>query len=392
MSYINYDQIEEIIKKSPATTFLFILLVATFAGCYIWGDGASDLDTARLFGAITPYDATTDGLIRTITSTFQQIGGPVHLLLNLSAIAVTGPFLEKIYGPIKYTFFFLITGIFGGLFTLMFSDLNVISAGASGSGYGLMGLYLGLIIKRDPLIDKVTKNWVLNLIWMNIIYTFTTPNISISGHMGGIISGTILAWLFSTYNYKCKWFLDFIKSIITFIIVVICIQIPNIIWPNTNLPYIQEIREKFGLETIYEGSNDFNNELIYNFLETSNSQSQPTTIIVKLSHFISANIFELIISIFIFIVSWKIGRRIVISRTIKKLIKNNSYYSIAQQNRSDFLLNKLGYDVVENYSKTHPKTSRKKIMKKQNLKCNYCLVLGFKKFVMYCLNSFKLLP
>jgi rhomboid protease GluP len=90
------------------------LLILSFAGSYLYGDGPTDLDTARLFGSMIPADATTDNFIRTMTYIFHQIGGPIHLLLNLSAIAVTGPFIERVYGPFKYTILFLFTGIFGG--------------------------------------------------------------------------------------------------------------------------------------------------------------------------------------------------------------------------------------------------------------------------------------
>lgn len=55
-------------------------------------------------------DATTDNFIRTMIYIFHQIGGPIHLLLNLSVIAVTRPFLERVYGPFKYTILFLFTG------------------------------------------------------------------------------------------------------------------------------------------------------------------------------------------------------------------------------------------------------------------------------------------
>lgn len=365
MSFFNLEFIKDVIKKSPATTFLITLLIISFSGCYIWGDGASDLNTARLFGAITPFDATTDELIRTITSTFQQIGGPIHLLLNLSAIVVTGPFLERIYGPVKYTAFFLITGVFGSLFTLMFSDLNVISAGASGSGYGLMGLYLGLVLKKDPLIDTTTKNWVWNMIWINLVWTFFIPGISITGHMGGLISGVIIASLFNTQpQFISNWFSNIIKSIITFSCVVICIQVPQMIWPNTTLPYIQEIREKVGLETIYEVSNPFSNELFYSLTETNVQQNQPLNLNGKISsEFIKGNFIELLVIILLVLIIWRTAQAFFISSAIKKLIKSNSKFSLAKEHQAEYLLNQIGNDALKIYTKSHPKINKKRLFK-----------------------------
>lgn len=363
MPLSDFEITRDVIKKSPATTFLVFLLVISFVSSYLWGEGASDLYTARLFGALTPFDATTDGLIRTITSIFEQIGGPIHLLLNLCAILVTGPFLERIYGPVKYTAFFLITGIFGGLFTFMFSDLYVLSAGASSSGYGLMGLYLGLILKKDPLIDKATKNLVWNLIWVNIVFTFIVPNISISGHMGGLISGTIIASLFRTKHHNCHWFIDMIKTILTFTMIVIVIQVPSIIWPNTPLPFIQEIREKVGLKTIDEVPNPFGNELIYNIKESSMQQYQPPNSSNRMSlDFMKENYLELFVTFFLIFIIWTVGKSLLLRKDIRKFIKNSPYYSTAKKNPIYFLLNQMGENVIRNYMNSHPKLKRKKVV------------------------------
>lgn len=167
-----------------------------------------------------PADATTDNFIRTMIYIFHQIGGPIHLLLNLSVIAVTGPFLERVYGSFKYTILFLFTGIFGGLFVLVFSDANVIVGGASGSAYGLVGLYVGLVFKKSPWIDLATKNWVWNLLWINIVWTFLVPGISIAGHLGGLFSGIVIAMVTSVNGITVNtWIKGFSKAVFAFALV-----------------------------------------------------------------------------------------------------------------------------------------------------------------------------
>jgi len=112
---LDLNTMKDMIRKSPATTLLVVLLIGTFLASYIYGEGPTEFKTARLFGAIKTQDATTDDLFRLISYTFLQIGGPIHLIMNLSMIVVAGPFLERVYGAFKYTILFLVTRMFGGL-------------------------------------------------------------------------------------------------------------------------------------------------------------------------------------------------------------------------------------------------------------------------------------
>lgn len=393
MSVFDLELVKDTIKKSPTTTFFIVLLLVSFLGSYVWGNGPTDLDTARLFGSITPFDATTDGLIRTLTYIFHQIGGPIHLLMNLGAIMVTGPYLERIYGPVKYTAFFLITGVFGGLFTLMFSDLNVISGGASGSGYGLIGLYLGLVLKKDPWLDQDMRNWVLNLLWINMVWTFFVPGISISGHMGGLISGVIIAALFSTGPQVVNnWFSSIVKSIATFIGVVIVIKIPQMISPNTPLPYIQEIRDKVELETIYDSTNLFNNDLIYNLTNDTGEPTSLPNVTGNISlNFVKVHSIELIIVVLLTIVISLISRSLITSRKIKKLIKVNANYQSVKKHKHTYLLNQIGYDTVYTYKHKHPKIEQQKIVKKTEFELQSLFGTLLQKIKYYAIRSSQII-
>lgn len=336
---------KDVIKRSPATTFFVFLLLISFIGSYIWGNGPTNSETARLFGSIIPSDATTDGIIRTITYTFHQIGGPVHLLMNLGAILVTGPFLERVYGPIKYTGFFLVTGMFGGLFVLMFTDVNTLVGGASGSAYGLMGLYVGLILKKDPWIDHKTRNWVWNMLWANMVWTFFIPGISIAGHLGGLISGIIIAAIFKTHQEVDEnWVTSFIKSIITFIGIFVVTYIPKILYPNTALPFVQDIRYKTGNEVMYLSSNYYSDKLIYNLDRFLVGQNQK-----QLLSFGNGSIVETIISILlIWIICWII-KTFLTSWKLRGLIKNSYYFKQAKKTKYNQTIIQLGEDVLREY-------------------------------------------
>ncbi|WBF57669.1 rhomboid family intramembrane serine protease [Lysinibacillus sp. JK80] len=375
MGVFDLELLKDVIKRSPATTLFVFLLVLSFIASYIWGNGPTDFETARLFGSIIPPDATTDGLIRTITYTFHQIGGPIHLLMNLGAILVTGPFLERVYGPIKYTAFFLITGMFGGLFVLIFTEVNTIVGGASGSGYGLMGLYVGLILKKDPWIDQTTRNWVWNMLWANMVWTFFIPGISIAGHMGGLISGIIIAAIFKTHQEVDEnWVTSFIKSIITFIGIVIMTCIPKILYPNIALPFIQDMRNKTGNEVMYLSSNYYSDKLIYNLDRLLAGQNQK-----QLLSFVNGSVIEIIISVLLLWIIYWIIKTFLTSWKLRGLIKNGYYYKQAKKTKYNQSIIQLGHDVVREYKQKKNKINHNTLMKKVEFELQLIFGTAFQK-------------
>lgn len=96
----------------------------------------------------------------------------------------------------------------------------MIVGGASGSAYGLVGLYVGLVFKKSPWIDLATKNWVWNLLWINIVWTFLVPGISIAGHLGGLFSGIVIAMVTSVNGITVNtWIKGFSKAVFAFALV-----------------------------------------------------------------------------------------------------------------------------------------------------------------------------
>jgi membrane associated rhomboid family serine protease len=83
--------------------------------------------------------------------------------------------------------------VLGGLFVLLLSP-NSLTVGASGAVFGLAGA--GLVVSWRQ------KRWIyffLVLAWAltNLIFTISTPGISIAGHLGGLIGGGLLGLLFA---------------------------------------------------------------------------------------------------------------------------------------------------------------------------------------------------
>ncbi|XWN51742.1 rhomboid family intramembrane serine protease [Anoxybacillus flavithermus] len=165
-------------------------------------------------------------------------------------LIIFGPPLERIYGSAKFTFLFFVTGMVGGLFILIFSD-NVIVAGASGSLFGLMGLYLGLIIKRNKIIDSESKSVIWIAFVGNIIYTFAAPNISISAHLGGLFSGIFLSFFVRPQSFRSllqnKWSLSVFQTLVVTLLWFSILSFPKyFLHPST----ISELAAKLKVQSV----------------------------------------------------------------------------------------------------------------------------------------------
>jgi rhomboid protease GluP len=113
--------------------------------------------------------------------------------------------MERLVGPKKYILVYMISGIVSSLFVLFLASNVSVTIGASGAIFGVIGGLLMLtFLRKDWFTDHAIRN-IRQLIIINVVITFLIPNISIPGHMGGLIAGILLFYLMapkSPYYYK----------------------------------------------------------------------------------------------------------------------------------------------------------------------------------------------
>jgi membrane associated rhomboid family serine protease len=120
---------------------------------------------------------------RLITAAFLHYG-PFHLLLNMLALYWFGTLLERRIGSGRYLMLYLVSGLAGSAGALVL-DPTTPTVGASGALFGILGA--GLVLERQR--DYVFGGSALGIIVINLVFTFSIANISIGGHIGGLIGG-----------------------------------------------------------------------------------------------------------------------------------------------------------------------------------------------------------
>ena len=82
----------------------------------------------------------------------------------------------------------------GNVFVAIFTP-DVVAAGASTALFGVFGTIGALrFIVQSPYIRHLSQSYT-SLILVNLIFSFM-PGISMAGHIGGLVAGVLLAYVF----------------------------------------------------------------------------------------------------------------------------------------------------------------------------------------------------
>jgi rhomboid protease GluP len=133
---------------------------------------------------------------RLITNVFIHFG-IIHLAMNMYCLYMVGVYLEPMLGKAKYTTAYLCTGILASIVSLWWHKDPVNSAGASGAIFGMYGLFLALLTTN--LIPKAIRQPQLQSIGIFVVYNLIygmKGGVDNSAHIGGLISGFIIGYIF----------------------------------------------------------------------------------------------------------------------------------------------------------------------------------------------------
>lgn len=115
-----------------------------------------------------------------------------HMLFNSFSLVIFGPPLEQMFGKIRFFILYLSTGIIANIATFILKPLTYIHVGSSGAIFGLFGIYIAIILFSKELMSYNNKQVVITILALGFIMTFLQPNINVTAHMMGFISGFFL--------------------------------------------------------------------------------------------------------------------------------------------------------------------------------------------------------
>ena len=189
-------------KKYPVTSSLLLLTTGVFLSMLlVRGFNYESVQTVYDFGGGLGAEIQVDPSQswRLLAAMFVHIGLQ-HFVLNMVTLYFLGRIAEDLFGSKAFLVLYILSGLMGNLFVMTFSP-EVVAAGASTALFGIFGAIASLrFIARSPYIQYLSQSYT-SLILVNILFSFM-PGISLAGHLGGLVGGGILAFVFPVYGER----------------------------------------------------------------------------------------------------------------------------------------------------------------------------------------------
>jgi len=182
------------LRTSPATYSLIGLTSLIFLIQLVMGQ-IQGCDTLVIYGAKNRTAVASGELWRLITPLFLHLSF-THMFFNMFSLFAIGLALERFMGSSRLLAIYLLSGISGVMVSLVFCPLECV--GASGSIFGLLGsLVIFMLIHRNVQPrEGGLQILILGIVILLNLGLVMAPNIDPWGHLGGLIAGVVLTWVF----------------------------------------------------------------------------------------------------------------------------------------------------------------------------------------------------
>ena len=177
----HYEGSGALVTRSLIAINIIVYLTTVATGGGINSDRGTIWNHGALFG---PLVANGD-YWRLLTSAFMHLG-PTHLGFNMLVLWFVGTPLEERMGRGRFLLLYLMAGLAGSAGAILISPC-VVTVGASGAIFGLFGA--GLVLERQGV--HLFGSWLFIVVVVNLAITFGSSNISVGGHIGGLIGGAV---------------------------------------------------------------------------------------------------------------------------------------------------------------------------------------------------------
>ena len=203
-------KVEKVFRsKFPMVTYM---LIAVNIICFLVPAFFSESNNVILDFCVHGPSIRYGQYYRLLTGTFLHTG-IMHLAFNCYALYVLGSQLESYLGKAKYIVIYLVSAIFGSLFSMTFNG-DTASIGASGAVFGLMGALLYFGYHYRVYLGNVIKSQILPLVIVNLLIGFLTTGVDNAAHIGGLVGGAMITMALGVKN-KSSWFEEVNGCIIT---------------------------------------------------------------------------------------------------------------------------------------------------------------------------------
>ena len=175
-------------KEVPVNTMIILINIVVFFLTELTGSSLDGKHLVQWGAAYTPLIQEGHEYYRFFTCMFLH-AGLLHLASNSIYLYYFGVRAERLLGTGKFLVLYLVSGLCGGVFSVLFSGNAGVSIGASGAIYGLLGAMLLLTKKRGARYTGMNYSTMLLLAATAIGFGFLQEGVDNFAHIGGFLGG-----------------------------------------------------------------------------------------------------------------------------------------------------------------------------------------------------------
>ncbi len=193
-------------KQAPVNHTIILLNILIFLLTEFTGSW-EDVNHMLKWGAAGTLDIMQQHeYYRLFTAMFLHFGIQ-HLGNNMLVLLFIGDCLERNLGKIRYGLLYLLGGAGANLLSLfheLYSKEYVVSAGASGAVFAVIGGLLYIVIRNKGHIENFSSRQLLILAFLSLYHGLTSTGVNNIAHLGGLLCGFLLGILFYHKRKKPK--------------------------------------------------------------------------------------------------------------------------------------------------------------------------------------------
>lgn len=120
-----------------------------------------------------------------------------HLMNNMIMLFAVGAFVEEALRPPKFLILYFGSGIGASLASFFYAGLDsgMVSVGASGAIFGVLGALIAIVLLHKGHYDRLSWKGMLLLLALSVYYGFASGGIDNAAHLGGLVTGFLLGLL-----------------------------------------------------------------------------------------------------------------------------------------------------------------------------------------------------
>ncbi len=192
---------------TPVNTAMVIINVIVFI-CMSFAGSTEDIDFMLGHGAMfVPAVLENGEIYRFFTCMFLHFGF-MHLAGNMVVLMFLGDNVERAVGKYKYFLIYILGGLFGSVGSFLYAlfyNPGIISAGASGAIFALIGALLWFVIRNKGRLEDMTTLRMCVLIAYALYNGITSENVDMAAHLFGLVGGFLAAVVLYRKNDRSRF-------------------------------------------------------------------------------------------------------------------------------------------------------------------------------------------